>query len=93
MQEAPADVRALGDRLRPDRPVGLEPGDHLGRDRPPQQTLDLAEERRLVDTNERDRVASGAGPSRPADPMEVVLGHHRQLEVDDVRQVLDVEAA
>ena len=34
-------------------------------------------------------------PARPgpADAMDVVLGHHRQLEVDDVRQAVDVEAA
>ena len=47
----------------------------------------------LVDADERDRVAVAPGPAGPADPVDVVLGDHRQLEVHDVRQVLDVEAA
>ena len=33
------------------------------------------------------------GPSGPPDPVDVVLRVPRQLEVDDDRQVLDVEAA
>ena len=36
---------------------------------------------------------STPGAAGPADPVDVVLGDHRQLEVDDVRQRLDVEAA
>ena len=58
-----------------------------------EERLDLAEERPLVDADERDRVAGRSGPARPADPVDVVLGDHRQLVVDDVRQLLDVEAA
>ena len=39
-----------------------------------------------------------ASPSMPgaagaADPVDVVLGHHRQLEVDDVGQAVDVQPA
>ena len=34
-----------------------------------------------------------AGAARPADAVDVVLRVPRQLEVDDDRQVLDVEAA
>jgi hypothetical protein len=35
----------------------------------------------------------GARPAGPADPVDVVLRVPRQLEVDDDRQVLDVETA
>jgi hypothetical protein len=59
----------------------------------PEQRLDLAEEALLVDADQRDRVAGRSGPAGPADAVDVVLGDHRQLEVHDVRQVLDVEAA
>ncbi len=82
---------ALADRLGTDRAVRLEARDHLGRDRSAEQLLDLAEEGRLVDADERDRVTGLLGSTRPADPVNVVLGDHRQLVVDDVRQVLDVE--
>ena len=58
-----------------------------------EEALDVAEQRRLVDADERDRVAADAGPAGSADPVDVVLGDHRQLEVHDVRQLLDVEAA
>ncbi len=58
-----------------------------------EQRLDLAEERPLVDADEGDGVAGRSGPPRPADPVDVVLGDHRQLVVDDVRQLFDVEAA
>ena len=43
--------------------------------------------------DERDGGAAGAGPARSADAVDVVLGLERQLVVDDVREVLDVEAA
>ena len=36
---------------------------------------------------------SAPGPTGPADAVDVVLRVPRQLEVDDDRQVLDVEAA
>ena len=50
-------------------------------------------QRPLVDADERDRLAVLAGTARAADPVHVVLGHHRQLVVHDVRQLLDVEPA
>ena len=34
-----------------------------------------------------------AGAAGAADAVDVVGRHHRQLEVDDVRELLDVEAA
>ena len=48
---------------------------------------------RFVDADQRDRVALDAGAAGPADAVDVVLGDHRQLEVDDVRERVDVDAA
>ena len=52
-----------------------------------------AQQLRLVDADERDRVAVQPGARRPPDPVDVVLGGHRQLEVDDVGQAVDVDPA
>jgi len=57
-----------------------------------QQPLDAAQEIRLVDRDEADGVAARARAARSTDPVDVVLGLPRQLEVHDVREVLDVEA-
>src|SRR5690349_1642785 len=69
--------RPLPDRFRADRAIGLEAGDDGAGDRPAQEALDRPQERRLVDAHERDRVAGRAGAAGPADPVDVVLGHHR----------------
>ena len=63
------------------------------RDRVLEHPLDAAQQVGLVDADERDRLAGRAGPARPPDPVDVVLRVPRQLEVDDDRQVLDVEPA
>ena len=47
----------------------------------------------LVHRDERDGLTRGAGTAGAADPVDVVLRVPRELEVDDDRQVLDVEAA
>ncbi len=85
--------RSQPDRFGADAPVRLEAGHHLGRDRAPQQRLDVAQEGCLVHAHERDRLAADAGAPGPPDPVDVVLGHHRQLVVHDVGQQLDVQAA
>jgi len=59
----------------------------------PQDVLDVPQHLHLVDADERDRLALDARPAGPADPVDVVLRHHRQLEVDDVGQGVDVETA
>ena len=58
-----------------------------------EDAFDVVEQLQLVDADERDGVAVDARAAGPADAMDVVLGDHRQLEVDDVRERLDVEAA
>ena len=52
------------DRLRPNRRVDLEAGHDLGRDGLTEQSLDLAQHRRLVDADQRDRVSLDARRAR-----------------------------
>src|SRR5205085_989421 len=35
----------------------------------------------------------GAGPSRPADAVDIELGRHRQIKIDDVRNGVDIQTA
>src|SRR5215218_4637609 len=78
---------------RPGRrlPVRHEPLLDRPRDRLLEHPLDAAQQVDLVDRDEADRVAARAGPPGPTDPVDVVLRVPRQLEVDDVWQVLDVQ--
>ena len=57
------------------------------------RTLDLAQQLHLVDADQGDGVAVTLGPAGPADAMDVILGDHRQFEVDDVRQGIDIQSA
>ena len=57
------------------------------------RALDRAEIRLLVGGDERERVARLLGARRASDAVDVVVGDVRDVEVDDVRQVLDVDAA
>ena len=57
------------------------------------RALDLAEIAFLVRRDEREGVARHLGAGRAADPVDVVLGHVGDVEVDDVRKGLDVDAA
>ena len=55
--------------------------------------LDGAEIGFLVRRDEGERVARQLGAGRAADAVDVVLGDVRDVEVDDVRERLDVDAA
>src|SRR5258708_14819662 len=57
------------------------------------EPLDGAEQRAVLGRHERERFAGGAGRPGASDAMPVILGHVRRVEVDDVRELLDVEAA
>ena len=81
------------DRLRPFVRVRFEARDDLARHLAPDHPLDVGEQRLVVRAHEGDRLAGGARPARAADPVDVVFRHVGQVEVDDVRQLLDVEAA
>ena len=59
----------------------------------PGRPLDVAQETLLARFDERDRDALAPGATRPADAVDVRLGVRRDVVVDDVRDVLDVEPA
>ena len=71
----------------------MKPVDHRLRDLALDQPLDVAQEGVLVDADERNGFAGRAGAPRAADPVHVVLGDVGQVVVDDMRQLLDVDAA
>ena len=57
------------------------------------ERFDVGQRDRVRLTAEADRVAGGACARRAADAMHIVFRDVRELVVDDVRQLLDVEAA
>src|SRR6476620_2770583 len=79
-----------GPRL--DRAVGDEAVLDGPWDRLLQHALHAAQEVDLVDAHEADGLAGRTRPTGPPDAMDVVLRVPRQFEVDDDRQILDVEA-
>jgi hypothetical protein len=79
--------RRRGERLC----MAREPRNLAAFDAPADQLLDRGEQRALVVRHERYGLASGAGAAGSPDAVDVILGHVRQIVVDDVRQLLDVE--
>ena len=65
----------------------------LDRDRPAGDPLDVAEQAQLAWLGEGDRDALAPGPADPADAVHVGVGRRRHVVVDDVGQLVDVEAA
>ena len=57
------------------------------------RVLDVAQLAMLARLDERDRGAFAAGPPGPPDPVDVLVRVGRDVVVDDVRDVVDVEAA
>src|SRR5690349_20872030 len=55
--------------------------------------FDVPEERTLFRVAERDRDALIAGTGRAANAMHIALRLIRQIEIDDVRDAIDVDAA
>ena len=47
--------------------------------------LEEAKGRHFIRRDKRQGIADGQGTPGPTDPVDVVLGDHRQFEVDDVR--------
>ena len=85
---------AAQDRLGADARIGLEALDDLARDRVAQDAARCRGAACSSSTQTSETASpSTPGAPGPADPVDVVLGDHRQLEVDDVRQRVDVEAA
>ncbi len=69
-----------------------ETRDHDLRDRTAEQSLDRLELFRFIGGDERDSVAFAARAPRAPDTVHVVLSDVRQLEVHDLRQLVDVES-
>src|ERR1700730_6614064 len=57
------------------------------------QLFDVAQQRPLGAVAERNRDARGAGPRSAADPVNIGLRHFGKLEIDHMRDAVDVEAA
>ncbi|KAG0731807.1 hypothetical protein G6F23_014942 [Rhizopus arrhizus] len=57
-----------------------------------QQAHDRAQQLHFILRHQRNRLAGGTVAAGTADAVHVVLGHHRQVEVDDLRQLVDVDA-
>ncbi len=55
------------------------------------EALDQAEPTFFARCDEQQRVSSASGPSSSANPMDVGFQIHREIEVDDVADVIDVE--
>jgi hypothetical protein len=67
------------------QPGDLEPG--------PGRRLDVPEQAMLARLDERDRGAFATRSTRPADPVDVGIRIRRHVEVHDVGDVVDIEAA
>ena len=57
------------------------------------QLFDVAQQRPLGAVAKRNRDARGAGPRGAADPVNIGFRHFGKLEIDDMRDAVDVEAA
>ena len=58
-----------------------------------EQALDRMQSGDLVGADQGHGMSFLAGTSRPADSMNVILRHMRQIEVDHIRQRIDIEPA
>ena len=58
-----------------------------------QQPLDLLQQRALVVRNQRDRKPFIACTARTSDSVDIMLGDFGQIEVHDMRELVDVETA
>jgi len=60
---------------------------------PFEQALDIPQQIVFIHAHQGDRLAFPAGPAGAPDAMHIVLRHMGQFEVDDMRQLVDVQAA
>src|SRR3569833_1675835 len=88
--EAAGTALTAGTRLRRAR---LETGDDLTIEFVAGQACDPGELAPIVRSDQRYRRAGGAAATGAADAVNVIFRHHRQIEVDDVTDALDVETA
>src|SRR5262249_51659439 len=64
-----------------------------GWDRYPNQLLDVAQEHSLFRTAKRNGHTIGSGAGRAADPMHIRFRHVGQIEIHDMADAVDVDAA
>src|SRR3989304_156996 len=57
------------------------------------QLLDALQMFVFIGTDEGDCLAAGPGPSGSADTVDIILRYMRQIEVDYVRELMDIETA
>ncbi len=72
---------------------GIELGDSLAGELNAQRTLNLADFVALLASAEGVGHPAGTGATGAANSVDEVFGNHRQVEVDDVRDAVDVDAA
>ncbi|VVE50525.1 hypothetical protein PCE31107_04673 [Pandoraea cepalis] len=73
--------------------IRIEARDHFAIDGALDETFDLREQLVFVHAHKRHGLAVCAGASGAADAVDIVLRHFRQVEVDHVGQLVDVDAA
>jgi len=71
----------------------FQPGNDMGRDRLAGVTLDIAQLLEIIRRGERNGDAFGARTAGAADAMHIIFGAFREIEVDDMRNAGDVDAA
>ena len=86
-------VAPIRNRLRRDARVRLETFQHGARQFALDQAFDVAQQAVLIHANQRNRLALRTRAARTADTVHIVFRHVRQVEVDHVRQLVDVDAA
>ena len=86
--------RRIAPHQRSDRGAArLEAGNEHALDFLADQVLDRRQRLEVFRRHERDRLARQARSAGAADPVHVVLGRARDVEVDHLRQAFDIEAA
>ncbi len=73
--------------------LGADPFDVNAGDRLADQLLDRRDEAAVLGRRQREGAPAAAGAAGAADPVDVILGVDRDVEIEDVAEALDVEAA
>ncbi len=67
--------------------------DHFLRNWPLDEAFDIAQQLMLTHAHERHRFAFRAHAPRAADAMHIIFQHIRQIEIDHMRQLIDIDTA
>ena len=90
---AAGSIAPIGDRLCLDFGIWFEAGERDLGDLFLEKLFDIAEKLKLIDADEGDCLSFAAGAPRTADSVDVVFGDVGEFEVDDVGELVDIEAA